>query len=123
MNIALWIVQGLLALVFGMTGMMKLTQPKQKLAAQMGYVEDFSQGSVRLIGALELLGAIGLILPAVTGILPVLTPLAALGLVLTMIGAMLTHLRRKEYPMIAVNLVLLLLALFVAYGRFVAYPL
>ncbi len=123
MNIALWIVQGLLALVFGMTGMMKLTQPKAKLAAQMGYVEDFSQGSVRLIGALELLGAIGLILPALTGILPMLTPLAALGLVLTMIGAMLTHLRRKEYPMIAANLVLLLLALFVAYGRFVAYPL
>lgn len=123
MNIVLWIMQVLLALVFGMTGSMKLTQPKEKLALQMGYVEDFSPGAVRTIGALELLGAAGLLLPAITGVLPILTPLAALGLVLTMIGAMLTHVRRKEYPMLAVNLVLLVLALFVAYGRFVTYPL
>jgi hypothetical protein len=76
-----------------------------------------------LIGLLEVLGATGLILPAVTGILPGLTPLAALGLALTMIGAMLTHLRRKELPMIAVNFVLLALAAFVVYGRYVALPL
>ncbi len=123
MNIVLWILQVVLALAFGMAGISKLTQPKEKLAAQMGWVEDFSQGTVRLIGLVELLGAIGLILPALTGILPILTPLAALGLVLVMVGAILTHQRRKETPMMAVNLVLLLLAAFVAYARFVAVPL
>ncbi len=120
MNIALWIVQALLALAFGMAGMMKLTQPKEKLAGQMGWVEEFASNTVKLIGGLELLGAVGLILPLLTGILPWLTPLAAVGLVLTMIGAILTHLRRGENQMVIVNAVLLLLAAFVAYGRFVA---
>src|SRR4051812_48172568 len=66
MNIALWIVQALLALAFGMAGLMKLTQPKQKLAGQMAWVEDFAPNTVKLIGTLELLGAIGLILPLLT---------------------------------------------------------
>jgi len=118
MNIALWIVQGLLALVFGMAGATKLTQPKNKLAGQMAWVDDFSPGMVKLIGAVEVLGALGLILPWATGILPILTPIAAAGLALTMVGAAWTHLRRRETPMIAVNVVLLLLAAFVAYGRF-----
>ena len=122
MNIALWIVQALLAAMFAMAGFMKLTQPKAKLAGQMGWVEDFAPNTVKLIGALELLGALGLILPLLTGILPWLTPVAALGLVATMVGAMLTHLRRHERPMLMVNLVLLLLAAFIAYGRFLALP-
>ncbi len=122
MNIILWILQILLALAFGMAGFMKLTQPKEKLGAQMPWVNDFSQGNVRIIGLLEVLAALGLILPALTGILPILTPLAAVGLVFVMIGAMITHLRRKENPMMGVNLVLLLLAAFVAYGRFIAVP-
>ena len=120
MNIALWVVQALLALAFGMTGLMKLTQPREKLAAQMGWVEDFAPTTVKLIGGLELLGAIGLILPLLTGILPWLTPLAAVGLVLTMLGAMVTHLRRGENQMLVANLVLLLLAALVTYGRFAA---
>lgn len=117
MNIALWIIQGLLAVLFTMAGGMKLTQPKEQLAARMGWVNDFSAGTVKLIGGLELLGAIGLIAPVLTGILPWLTPLAALGLVLTMIGAAITHLRRGENQGIIANVVLLLLAAFVAYGR------
>jgi hypothetical protein len=68
------------------------------------------------------LGAIGLILPAVTGIWSWLTPVAASGLVLTMVGAMITHARRGEFSGMWVNLVLLLLALFVAFGRFVVVP-
>jgi VIT1/CCC1 family predicted Fe2+/Mn2+ transporter len=84
----------------------------------MPWVEDFSQPAVRLIGAAEVLGAIGVVLPALTGVLPWLTPLAALGLVLLMVGAALTHLRRKEYGNVAINAVLLVLAAFVAYGRF-----
>jgi uncharacterized membrane protein YphA (DoxX/SURF4 family) len=117
MSIALWVAQVLLAVAFLGAGATKLSQPKEKLAKNMAWVEDFSQGTVRLIGALEVLGAIGLVLPALTGILPWLTPLAALGLVLLMIGAALTHLRRTEYGNIAMNAVLLVLAAFVAVGR------
>lgn len=122
MNIALWIVQVLLALVFLMAGGMKLMQPKEKLAENMAYVNDFSEGAIKTIGALEVLGAIGLVLPRLTGILPWLTPLAGVGLVLTMIGAAFTHLRRGENQMILINLVLLILAAFIAYGRFVLMP-
>jgi len=123
MDILLWIVQGLLALVFAATGIAKLTQPREKLVTQMGYVADLPNSAVRTIGLLEVLAALGLILPAVTGILPILTPLAAIRLVLTMAGAIITHLRRKEYPQIVMNLVLLALAAFVAYGRLFLYPL
>lgn len=123
MNTALWIVQGLLAVLFLMAGIMKIFQPKEKLAERMEWMEDVSQGQIRTIGVLEILGAIGLILPAVTGILPWLTPLAALGLALTMVVAGWVHLRRKEYSNIVVNVVLLLLSLFVAYGRFVSLPM
>jgi uncharacterized membrane protein len=119
MNVALWIVQILLALAFLLAGGMKLTQPKEKLAESMPWVEGFSPGTVRLIGVLEILGAIGLVLPALTGILPWLTPLAAVGLALTMIGGAVVNLRRGEAQPIIANVVLLVLAVFVAYGRFV----
>ena len=78
---------------------------------------------MRLIGILEILGAIGLILPAVTGIWPWLTPLAAAGLVLTMVGAMIVHGRRGEFSSIWMNIVLLALAAFVLFGRFIVVPL
>ena len=122
MNIALWILQILLALAFGMAGIMKVSQPIDKLETRMGWVKSVGPRGVRLIGSLEILGAIGLILPAVTGILPWLTPLAAACLALTMIGAMITHGRRGEYSQIGINVILLLLTLFVAYGRFVIIP-
>jgi uncharacterized membrane protein YphA (DoxX/SURF4 family) len=123
MNIALWVIQILLALAFGMAGIMKVTQPIDKLEARMGWVKSVGPRGVRLIGSLEILGAIGLILPAVTGILPWLTPVAAACLALTMLGAMITHGRRSEYSQIGINLVLLVLTLFVAYGRFVIIPI
>jgi uncharacterized membrane protein YphA (DoxX/SURF4 family) len=119
MNTALWIAQILLALAFIATGFLKLTQPKA-VAYERGlkWVEDFSQGQINLIGVLEILGAIGLILPWALNILPVLTPVAAVALAIIMLGAAYTHLRRGENPMILVNLVLLALAVFVAWGRF-----
>ena len=123
MNIALWIVQILLALAFAMAGIMKVTQPIDRLETRMEWVKDVGPRGVPLIGSLEILGAIGLILPAVTGILPWLTPVAAAGLALTMVGAMITHGRRGEYSNIGVNVVLLVLALFVVYGRFVIVPI
>ena len=122
MNEVLWIVQILLALAFLISGGMKATQPREKLAQNMAWVNDFSATQVRIIGVLEFLAGLGLILPMLTNILPILTPLAAVGLVLTMIGAMITHIRRGENSTLVVNGVLLLLALFVAYGRFVLVP-
>ena len=125
MNIAVWIVQGILAFVFFMAGFMKISQPKETLIEKgMGYAEDFSAGQLRMIGILEVSGAIGLILPALTGILPILTPIAAVGLILTMTGAAFTHARRGgEIQMLVTNIVLLALAFFVAYGRFLVVPL
>ena len=122
MNVVLWIVAGLLAVAFLAAGLMKLTQPKKKLAdSGMGWTEDFSDGAVKGIGALEVLGAVGLILPAALDIVPVLVPIAATGLALLMLGAAVTHARRKESTNIVVNIVLLALAAFVAWGRFGPY--
>jgi uncharacterized membrane protein YphA (DoxX/SURF4 family) len=118
MNTVLWIVQIVLAAAFGLAGIGKLIQPKEKLQDRMGWVEDYSQGTIRMIGSLEVLAAIGLILPAATGILPWLTPLAALGLVVIMLLAIRVHLRRHETQNVVVNVVLALLAAFVAWQRF-----
>jgi uncharacterized membrane protein len=121
MNVVLWIAQGLLAAGFGMAGVMKSTQPKDKLVDRLPWVEDFSPATVRFIGIVELAAALGLILPAVTGIAPILTPLAATGLAVVMVLAAITHVRRKEPSGIAVNAVLFALAAFVAWGRFGPY--
>jgi len=119
MNIALWIIAGVLAATFLASGAVKLIQPKEKLAASgFGFVEDVSTGTVKAIGALEILAAVGLILPAALDIAPVLVPLAAVGLVGLMVGAIITHLRRHEAQAIVVNLAILALAVLVAWGRF-----
>ncbi|WP_433790970.1 DoxX family protein [Actinoplanes sp. CA-252034] len=122
MNIVLWVIAGLLAAAFLGAGVMKLSQSKEKLAASgMAWTEDFSAGAVKAIGAAELLGAIGLILPAVLDVLPVLVPLAATGLALTMIGAIVVHVRRNEIPAIAPSALLFVLSAIVAWGRFGPY--
>ena len=123
MNGTLWTLQGLLALVFLVTGALKIVLPKERLAAQMGWVENVSQPVVRLIGVVEILGAMGLILPSLTGIMPWLTPLAAAGLALTMVGASSTHYRRNELSRIGLTAILLVMALFVAVGRTWIMPL
>jgi uncharacterized membrane protein len=117
-NVILWVLQAALAAVFGLAGVMHVTQPKEKLRPMLPWVEDFSPGQLRLIGVVELLGALGLILPAVTGIAPVLTPLAATGLAITMLGAAATHVRRREPSAVAVNVALLAIAAVIAWGRF-----
>jgi hypothetical protein len=122
MNVVLWIVAGLLAAAFLLVGIMKMTRPKAQLAESgLEWTEDFSPRTVKLIGTLELLAAIGLVVPAITGIAPVLVPLAAIGLVLLMLGAITVHVRRHEAPMLVGNLVLLVLAALVAWGRFGPY--
>ena len=122
MNITLWIVQGLLAVVFGMGGLVKAVRPQKRLYDQgLTWVEDLSPGGVKAIGAVEVAGGVGLVLPAVTGVAPVLVPLAACGIGLIMVGAAVLHVRRGETPFIAVNLALLAAAAFVAWGRFGPY--
>jgi len=120
MDVALWIIAGLLAAAFLASGVGKLTLPKEKLYARgLEYVESFSAGTIKMIGALEILAAVGLILPAALDIAPIVVPLAATGLVLLMIGAIITHVRRHDGAQaIIVNLTLLTLALLVALGRF-----
>jgi hypothetical protein len=121
-DVVLWIVAGVLALAFVAAGAMKLSRSKEQLASSgMAWTEDFSSGMVKLIGLLELLAGIALILPAALDIVPVLVPLAALGLVLMMIGAAVVHVRRKELRTIAPSLVLLVLSAVVAWGRFGPY--
>jgi uncharacterized membrane protein YphA (DoxX/SURF4 family) len=122
MNLALWIVAILLAAVFAGSGLMKQFVPKDKLITSgQGWAQDFSPTTIRLIGLAEILGAIGLILPAAVHIAPILVPLAAIGLVLVMVGAAIVHARRNEPMNIAVNLVLIALAAFVAWGRLGPY--
>ena len=120
MDRTLWIVAGLLAAIFLFSGAVKLIVPKEKLATAPGggWVNDFSAGAVKAIGALEILGAAGLVLPAATGIAPVLTPLAALGLAVLMAGAVITRVRRHEPKPMLADLVYLALTAFVAWGRF-----
>ena len=122
MNIALWIAQVLLALDFGIHGWEMASLTKTPLTG-FTYITDISPRSRRFIGIAEILATFGLILPGLTGILTWLTPLAAVGLVIVMVGAIPFHLRRKEYANIALNVILLALAVFVAYGRFVVLPL
>jgi len=122
MNLALWIVAIVLAVVFAASGLMKQFVPKDKLVTSgQGWAHDFSPTSIRLIGLAEILGAIGLVLPAAMHIAPILVSLAAVGLALVMAGAAAVHARRKEAPMVAMNAVLLVLAVFVAWGRFGPY--
>lgn len=121
MNLTLWIITGLLAAVYLFSGALKLILSKEKIAsltASASWVEDFSEGSIKAIGAVEVLAAAGLILPAVLDIAPVLVPLAALGLVVLMAGAVFTRLRRHEMKAMVADVVYLALAGFVAWGRF-----
>jgi len=118
MNVVLWILQAVLAAAFLGAGLMKLSQPKDKLKEKMGWVEDFSDNAVKGIGAAEVLGAIGLILPAATGIAVILTPIAAAALTVTMAGAAIVHFRRGEQSQMPPSVVLGILALVVAIFRF-----
>ena len=123
MNVALWIAQGLLAAMYLMAGIMK-TFNTAKAREAMTWTQGRSDGFIRFVGTSELLGALGLILPLVTGILPWLTAFAAIGLTIIQLLAIFSeHLPRKEYNVIPVNVVLLALAIFVVIGRWAVVTL
>ncbi len=122
MNITLWIVTAVLAFLFLAAGTLKIVQPKAKLAAGgQGWAEDFSDRAVKGIGGLEVLAALGLVLPAFLGIATFLVPVAATGLFVLMAGAAITHARRGEKPNIIINVILGILAAGVAIARFGPY--
>ncbi|MDA2986631.1 MAG: DoxX family protein [Candidatus Nanopelagicales bacterium] len=123
MSIVLWILQFVLAIAFVLTGLVKVLQPYEVLADRMAWVQDYSPGLVRGIGALEILGGIGLVLPALLGVLPILTPLAAAGLAVIMALAVLHHLRSHERGQVLFTAALLILLIIVAWGRFSLAPL
>lgn len=122
MNIVLWILQAFLAAFFAFQGIIKFALPPD-LPAQMAWAYDIPTGFSIVIGALELLAAVGLILPGITKIQTRLTSLAALGLALTMIGAIIFHVQRGEFSFIGGNVLWLILSAFVAYGRWKLSPL
>jgi uncharacterized membrane protein YphA (DoxX/SURF4 family) len=118
MNYVLWSAQVLLAVLFALAGILKSTRPVDELGKRMAWVNTVSPATVRFIGVSELAGASGLVLPWATHIAPVLTPLAAAGLVAIMVLAAIFHARRAEWGGIVPNVVLGALAAFVAWGRF-----
>ncbi len=115
MTTTLWVLQGLLALAFIGAGSMKLMKARTDLMAKgMGWAEDFTDGQVKVIGALELAGGLGVILPSALNIVPVLAGAAAAGLLLTMLGAAVVHIKRGELPMVAPGAILGAMAAYVA---------
>ncbi|MCL2584165.1 MAG: DoxX family protein [Streptosporangiales bacterium] len=118
MNIALWVVAGILAAMFLLAGVMKIVTPKERLESTiMVWAKGWTRPQLRALGAVEVLGAAGLILPRALNIVPVLTPVAAFGCAVVMIGAAIVHARMKDYKGIGMPVVLLILAAVVAVGR------
>ncbi|MCV7030795.1 DoxX family protein [Mycobacterium sherrisii] len=121
MNVTLWILQGILAVAFAGAGGMKLGFSKKALADRGMNLDELSAGSVKALGAAEVLGAIGVVLPAIVHIAPVLVPVAATCLGIVMVGAIVVHVRRAEYAALLAPAVLLVAAAVVAWGRFGPY--
>ncbi len=124
MNLTLWIAAGLLATVALVGGISKTFIPKKKLAAHNGgeWTESAGVGFVKTLGILELLAAVGLILPAALDIAPIMVPMTAVCWVLLMVGAMITHGRLGQFQFVILNSVYLAIAAFIVWGRFGLEP-
>lgn len=125
MNTTLWIIAGIAAAAFAAGGATLLLLPKEKyraLGANQHWVDDFSNGHLKAIGTIKLIGAIGLILPSALGMTAVMVPLAACGLALFMAGAATTRFRRSEWVYLAGDIVFIAVFAFLAWGRFGLHP-
>ncbi|WP_068395702.1 DoxX family protein [Kribbia dieselivorans] len=118
MNITLWIIAVVLAAFFLLAGFSKVTKPKEQFVETMPWAENYSPSLIKFIGVAEILGALGLILPAAFKVAVILTPLAATGLAIVMLLAMVVHARRGETQGVVMNIVIFLLLAFVAIMRF-----
>ena len=121
MNAALWVVAIVAGVISFAAAVNKLMQSKEELLTHenMGWANEFSDESIKRIGAIEMLGVFGLIVPQGTGHVEILTPIAAVGLILLQIGAVIVHVRRREWRMLTINIPLILALSYVAIGRFV----
>lgn len=125
MNVILWIVAGLLAAAFAAGGTSLLLMSRERyraLGESQHWVDDFGDGHLEFIGTVKIIGCLGLILPGALGIAPILTPLAACGMVMFMTGAATTRFRRSEWKLLGPDLLYLSLFAFVAWGRFDLQP-
>jgi uncharacterized membrane protein YphA (DoxX/SURF4 family) len=122
MNVALWVTQGLLALAFAASGSMKLLVAREDLSAKLAWVESAPTWLPHFVGVMEIVGAVGLVLPVATQIAPRLTPLAALLLGVMMMLAVILHVTRAELSQVIPAGLLLCLCAFVAIGRFILLP-
>lgn len=124
MNMLLWILAFVLAAVFVASGIAKLITARDQQIDRTPYVEDFPQSVIRGIGVLEILGAVGLILPALLGVATLLVPMAGAGLGITMVFAALVHIRRGDgFAAALPSIVLAILSVLLAWSRFGPYPL
>jgi putative oxidoreductase len=122
LHIGLWVLQVFLGLAMIMAGFMKLTAPLEELLSKgMTFVQEYQPRSVRFIGVSEVLGGLGLILPSAFRIKPILTPIAAMGIAIIMLLATIYHITHEE-PTVP-SVVLFLLAVFIAWGRFKKAPI
>lgn len=123
MHISLWVAQVLLSLMFLMSGFMKASMPIEKLSAMLPWASSVPAALVKFIGLSEILGGLGIVLPALIRVKPALSIWAAIGLATIMLFAIPFHISRGEAPMISMNLMFMLLALFVAWGRWKKSPI
>lgn len=110
MKVAYWVIAGLLAAIYGFGGLKKLVQSQDQLRPMMGWVDAMPMSRVRMIGLVEVLGAVGVIVPALTGVAPGVAVAAAIGLALIQVGAFRLHLSRHELTDLPLNSALLVLA-------------
>ncbi|MBT2496183.1 DoxX family protein [Microbacterium sp. ISL-59] len=125
MNIALWIITGVLAVAFASGAAGQLLLPKERyraLGPSQHWADDFSAGKIKAIGTIKLIGVIGLVVPPLVGVAVILSPLAACGLALLMSGAATTRFRRSEWGYMVGDVTFLLAFAFVAWGRFALVP-
>ena len=123
LNVILWIAQVVLAGMFIMAGYMKTTTPIEQLSASLPWTKDVPVWLVRFIGTAEFLGALGLILPSLLRIKPVLTPLAALGIIAIMVMAAIFHVTRTEFSGVVFTVILASVAAFIVWGRWKKAPI
>ena len=122
-HISLWIAQGLLVVMFIMAGAMKLSQPIETLTESLPWVTSVPNLLVKFIGLSEFLGALGLLVPSIFRFKPFLTVWAAIGLAVIMILAAIFHATRGEFSAIGMNMILMSISLFIAWGRSIKAPI